>query len=223
MLKYLALLAILPMAACGSTDIDESHLFQVRDNSGEVSYYRVNVEADAHLSKVEYRAGLYDARKLNYLLNEVSLNLHEDDAPQRGGASSGDDQDGDAMANDTEAAKSGDDEEHDGVPSDPNRAKFAIVLSTRASEIEEALADIAEEEETTRLILGNLEGQKKGEILDDTIDLIALNNRKKSFESVGEETTDELQGTNAAERQAARDKVKRWLEEITRIREGEER
>lgn len=206
------------LSSCGSTEIRESHLFQVRDNSGEISYYRVNVKATAHLAKVEYRAGLYDARKLNYLLNEVSLNLN-DDVPNGKTSSSKEKSKNTDDAEEQETAATELDNpkgqnEQDGITSDPDRAKFAIVLSTRASEIEEALSSMVEEEETTRLILGNLEGQKRGEIIDEQMDLIAVNNRINSLRELTEATKNELPGADGAQRAESLKKIKSWLESI---------
>lgn len=64
---HLLSLLVLLAGGCGHTTIRESHIYQVQDENGRISYYRMSIDADAVLAKTNFRAGLYDAAAIDSL------------------------------------------------------------------------------------------------------------------------------------------------------------
>lgn len=190
LLSSLLLCAVL--GGCGHTQIRESHVFQTRDAGGQVSYYRVRISGDAILAKTHYRAGLYDSEALDSLMgsptSEHSKRLVEELQKKKLAAirelsdiyysklKNGTDEEvrnaearlSRAMREPVEHAGQ-DDAEAPAV-----RRKYAIIFSSLASVVEEAIANFAEERETTETVLMALGSQRREEYIAAMAKLEAL-------------------------------------------------
>ena len=189
----LLLLCAILMLGCGSTEIRESRVLQAVQEDGEIAYYRLLIEGDANLAKTNYRAGLYDAEALDTLLSGVSESDQSAvdqvlERRRREAVASISARYYQALENkdDTEVqelqrrlatamqspfllAQSGGDA---GVAA-PGR-KYAIIFSALASVVEEAIANIAEEQETEDLVLAAVAGIQRDKLLDVTVEAEAI-------------------------------------------------
>lgn len=180
-----AALAAAWCAGC-ATDIHERRILQATDEAGRVGYYQVQVDGSAKLAKASYRSGLYDSDALDALFGSVKQegDIHELLARRRGESV-------DRLAADYYRRI----EQSQGVEDTANvelaerrlalalrspylvaadrdlagravdRRKYALILSAKASEIEKAIADFAEAQQTTDAVMAALASQKRGEFL----------------------------------------------------------
>jgi hypothetical protein len=170
--------------ACGTTAIHERRILQATDDSGRVGYYRVEVDGSAKLAKASFRNGLYDADALDALFGAVAqggddvndvLARRRRESVDRVAAEyyrqveqSTDPADVDLAERRLSLAlrspylvASGQD------PSGRmlDRRKYALIFSAKASEIEQAIAALAEEKETSDAVMTALAAQRRGEFL----------------------------------------------------------
>jgi hypothetical protein len=189
--RFLVFLGLVVLCGC-ATRIRETHIFQARDPAGvgEMAYYRVTIEGDADLAKAHYRAGLYDSEALDALLigvktddaNGVDQILERRRREAISQIASKYYKALEETTSDEEVSErarrlakamlspylipqqSGD--EYLAQP----RRKFAIIYSALASQVEEAIADFAEEKDTEELVLTALAGIKRESLIDAKVE-----------------------------------------------------
>lgn len=168
-LSYFVVVPSVFLSACGTTAITESHIFQTQRGGGDIAYYRVTINADADLAKTSYRAGLYDAAALDAILGGVTSDdtTSVDAALEKARC--------DAIKKLADAyykALAAEPPNADNVRAKelalrtalepvPRRQKFAIIFSALASVVEEAIAGIVEEQDTTKTINAAISGLKR--------------------------------------------------------------
>jgi lysyl-tRNA synthetase class II len=170
--------------SCGTTAIHERRLMQATDEAGRVGYYKVEIDGSAKLAKESFRSGLYDADALDALFGAVGsgdgdvhdvLARRRHEAVDRLAAAYYRTLEESREPADVELAEHrlavalrspylvGSDRDLAGRSVD--RRKYALIFSAKASEIEQAIAAIAEEKETSDAVMTALAAQKRGDFL----------------------------------------------------------
>lgn len=168
------LLLLLPLIGllngCGFTEIEETHLVQATDDDGHVSYFKMTLKARSQTAKTEWRAGMYDAYALDSLFGDTEAGeataLDTSLARKRIQASTALYDQYLAALKDKNAtpeqladlerrfARSVESpytvaQRGNGAP----QRKYAIIYSSNASVVEEAIAGIVEEKETAQSLM----------------------------------------------------------------------
>lgn len=170
---------------CGActTGIHERRILQATDEAGRVGYYQVQIDGSAKLAKTSYRSGLYDSDALDALFGSVKQegDIHELLARRRSESV-------DRLAGEYyRAIEQSDDPakvdlaerrlalglrspylvaaDRDLAGRAVDRRKYALILSAKASEIEKAIADFAEAQQTTDVVMAALAAQKRTDFL----------------------------------------------------------
>lgn len=174
------------LGGCGMT-VKENHVFQVKDSMGRVNYYKVEICSRATNAKAEYKSGLYDAEALNSLLGEVndkeSVDFDKDLQRLRRAAFL------DRTNKYFDAVKEGKsvDSARQAVydtliPLDIREKKYAIINSSLASVVEEAIASFAEEKETEDVMYATVAGVKRTSYIEAKAEQKQLQNmRTRAF------------------------------------------
>lgn len=176
--------AVLVLCAGCATSIHERRILQATDEGGRVGYYQIQIDGSAKLAKATYRSGLYDSDALDALFGSVQQgagDINEVLARRRSEAV-----DRLAAAYYLRIEQSDDPApvelaewrlalalrspylvaaDRDLAGRAVDRRKYALILSAKASEIEKAIADFAEAQQTTDAVLTALASQKRTEFL----------------------------------------------------------
>lgn len=176
--------AVLSLCAGCATSIHERRIMQATDEGGRVGYYQIQIDGSAKLAKAAYRCGLYDSAALDALFGSVQQgagDINEILARRRSEAV-----DKLAAAYYQRIEQSDDPApvelaewrlalalrspylvaaDRDVAGRTVDRRKYALILSAKASEIEKAIADFAEAQQTTDAVLTALASQKRMEFL----------------------------------------------------------
>jgi hypothetical protein len=176
--------AVLSLCVGCATSIHERRIMQATDEGGRVGYYQIQIDGSAKLAKATYRSGLYDPDALDALFGSVQQgagDINEVLARRRSEAV-------DRLAAAYYQRIEQSDEaapvelaewrlalalrspylvaaNRDLAGRAVDRRKYAVILSAKASEIEKAIADFAEAQQTTDAVLTALAAQKRTEFL----------------------------------------------------------
>ena len=206
-------LALGCVSGCGFTRVSETHMLQARSSTGEVSYYRVRIEASSDMAKTEYRSGLYDAYALDSLFGnaddsadglEAILARKRVEAVSKAFsdyyAALGQPINEQQMA-DFERRIARSLESPFGVADRGSggrqHRKFAVIYSSNASAVEEAIAGLVEEKETAAGIMSVLAQRERSKHIEAKVESEGLKEVTAKLEKYADDVKKLLEETNS--------------------------
>ncbi len=200
-------------SGCGFTRISETHFLQARSGTGEVNYYRVTIEASSDMAKTEYRSGLYDAYALDSLFGnaddsadglEAILARKRVEAVSKAfsdyyaalGQPINEQQMADferRIARSLESPFAAADRGSGGR----QHRKFAVIYSSNASAVEEAIAGLVEEKETASGVMSVLAQRERTKFIEAKVEGEGLKEVTAKLEKYAAEVEKLLNDTNS--------------------------
>lgn len=236
---------------CGRTEIRERHIFQSVGPDGKIAYYLLEVRGDAQLAKIHYRAGLYDAEALDALFGVTNkddtstidgiLERRRREAVEKLSSlyyrtleesDSSEPEIRKIRARFLEAMRSAyllaeeaqfeEDADNESLnQSVPARRKYAIIFSSIASEVEEAIANVAEERETGEQVMAAIAALRRESFLEARVKsdvLILQRERARAIRARAEALRPPADNAPVADKNRFTDEVGRLLQDLESLR-----